>query len=406
MLKKVVDLDKPTIMKKIVLMAMMAFVLIQAGQSQVNNLAENFNTAPPATWPVSNMSNPVGIIGWFQGNNAVFNAQNGGSSSYLGCNFNSTTGTGTISNWIFTPLLNLNNGALVTFYTRKPTPDTYPDRLELRLSTNGASTNVGANEFSTGDYSTLVLSINPTLVTGVYPTSWTQYSVNLSGLPAGNTPGRLAFRYFVTNGGPTGANSDYIGIDHFTYDAAVLPVALLNFSVGVQSDNVVNLQWNTAQEINSNYFSVERSLDGKTFNEIGKVRAMGNSNSFQTYHFTDPVISRITNSSIAYYRLRQVDLDSKNTLSNVQQARFKRANVFAIDYASLVNNRIFIRYNVSQSCKVIIKVISQNGQVLFNTSRSSSTGLNTFESNKDLPKGIYYISISNENERVGIMVIN
>ena len=50
-----------------------------------------------------------------------------------------------------------------------------------------------------------------------YPSVWTQYSVTLSGI-SGTPTGRLAFRYFVENGGPAGANSDYIGIDTVAYD--------------------------------------------------------------------------------------------------------------------------------------------------------------------------------------------
>ena len=41
---------------------------------------------------------------------------------------------------------------------------------------------------------------------------WTEYLIDLDGIGAGNT-GRLAFRYFVTDAGPSGANSNYIGID-------------------------------------------------------------------------------------------------------------------------------------------------------------------------------------------------
>ncbi|HEY0977471.1 MAG TPA: putative Ig domain-containing protein, partial [Flavobacteriales bacterium] len=100
-------------------------------------------------------------------------------------------------------------------------------RLEVRLSTNGASTNVGSSATATGDFTTLLLSINPTLVTNVYPQVWTQYTITLSGLPA-PTSGRMAFRYFVTNGGPVGSNSDYIGIDNVVYTPYVCPTLTVN----------------------------------------------------------------------------------------------------------------------------------------------------------------------------------
>ena len=57
--------------------------------------------------------------------------------------------------------------------------------------------------------------MNPTLALGVYPVAYTQFTTTLAGLPAGSSNGRLAFRYFVTDGG-TGANSDIISIDDVT----------------------------------------------------------------------------------------------------------------------------------------------------------------------------------------------
>jgi subtilisin-like proprotein convertase family protein len=184
----------------------------------LNEGFDNIGTLSVSGWYTQNNSNPLGGTSWFQGNSTVFPAQGGAATAYIGANFNNTTGAGTISNWLLTPELNLANGATFTFYTRKTTTDTFPDRLQVRMSANGASTDVGASDSSVGDFTTLLLDINPTLVTGVYPTTWTQFSITISGLGAPTT-GRLAFRYYVTNGGPSGANSDYIGIDTVTYSA-------------------------------------------------------------------------------------------------------------------------------------------------------------------------------------------
>jgi hypothetical protein len=84
------------------------------------------------------------------------------------------------------------------------------------MSTAGSSTNVGTTSTSVGDFTNLLLEINPNLVTGGYPESWTLFTVTLSGVGTPTT-GRLAFRYFVTDGGPSGANSNYIGIDTVDY---------------------------------------------------------------------------------------------------------------------------------------------------------------------------------------------
>ncbi|NUM47805.1 MAG: hypothetical protein HUU38_24120, partial [Anaerolineales bacterium] len=175
-----------------------------------------------AGWFAQNNSNPLGTTGWFQGNDTVFPAHAGAPTAYIGANFNNTAGVGTISNWLLTPELTLNNGDTLSFWTRTATGSIWPDRLQVRLSTAGASTNVGAGAEDVGDFTTLLLDINPTLASGGYPESWTQYTVTVSGL-SGTTSGRFAFRYYVTNGGPSGSNSNYIGIDTVEYVGNAAP---------------------------------------------------------------------------------------------------------------------------------------------------------------------------------------
>lgn len=200
------------------------FMAFNVGNAAAQVITEGFETAPPAGWDIKNNSSPNGSSTWFQGSPAVFTAQAGPTNSYIGANFNSTTGANTISNWLFPPSRTFSNGDVITFYTRVAPESPFPDRLQVRLSTTGGGTEVGATETSVGDFTTLLLDINPNLTVGGYPDQWMQFTITLSGLPA-PTVGRLAFRYFVTNGGPTGDNSNFIGIDTFTYTPAGTPVA-------------------------------------------------------------------------------------------------------------------------------------------------------------------------------------
>ena len=210
------------------------FVLGTNLNSKAQSFTEGFdNLATLTDWYVQNNSaTPSATFGWGAGTPAIFNAQAGATNAYLSCNYQCTDATTpvTISNWLFTPNRVFNNGDQIRFYSRIPAGTEYPDRLEVRLSTNGGSTNVGTTPTSVGDYTTLLLSINPTLVTGVYPKVWTQYTITISGL-AGPVSGRAAFRYFVTNGGVGGANSNYIGIDTYQY-TSTLPAPSNNDCAG------------------------------------------------------------------------------------------------------------------------------------------------------------------------------
>jgi MYXO-CTERM domain-containing protein len=75
---------------------------------------------------------------------------------------------------------------------------------------------VGATTTSVGDFTITLASVNPTLAVGGYPEDWTQITGTVSGLAA-PVDGRVALRYFVTSGGPTGANSNIIAVDSFVY---------------------------------------------------------------------------------------------------------------------------------------------------------------------------------------------
>ncbi|MBI4917235.1 MAG: choice-of-anchor J domain-containing protein [Acidobacteria bacterium] len=202
---------------------------------------DDITTLPAAGWAWDNNSTAVGTASWapltanlllrgsgeFQGNTTVF-PQNTGTG-YIGDNYNATTGASTISDWLMTPAVTMMNGDTLSFYTRCPDPSDYPDRLQVRLSLNSASTNVGTLPEDVGDFTTLLLDINPTLAAGGYPNTWTQYTITVSGLPGLQT-GRFAFRYYVTNGGPSGANSNYIGLDTLVFTSAS-PVELQNLQV-------------------------------------------------------------------------------------------------------------------------------------------------------------------------------
>ncbi len=197
-----------------------------AGMANAQDFPQAFDDVVSLTstgnWFQKNNSAPGGVYPDFlQGDDTIFSAQ--ASAGYLAASFQCTAGLNTISNWFMTPALNLVNGQTFTFWTRT-TDGTFPDRLQVRLSTNGFSTDCGTDALSVGDFGTLLLDINPTYLGGTgYPNNWTQYSINISGL-AGATVGRIAFRYFVEDGGPLGLRSDYIGIDEATFSGTVAPV--------------------------------------------------------------------------------------------------------------------------------------------------------------------------------------
>src|SRR5947208_3251646 len=98
-----------------------------------------------------NHSEPLGVTNWFQGNNAVFPAFDGAPTAYIAANFNNTADVGTISNWLLTPVVNLVNGSVLTFYTR--TTPLFPDRPQVRMNSNGDGDSNSNSDCNTDSYS-------------------------------------------------------------------------------------------------------------------------------------------------------------------------------------------------------------------------------------------------------------
>lgn len=181
---------------------------------------ESVSTLGESGWTVVNMSTTAGTTTWFQGNSGVFTAHAGATNQYVAANYNNTTGANTISNWLILPVQELRNGDEFAFWTRGSGPGEFADRLQVRVSHNGNSSDVGETAESVGDFAVLLEDINPGLGLNIYPGTWTRYSMFLEGLPVGaSTQGRIAFRYYVTDGGPGGSNSNYIGIDTVSYQS-------------------------------------------------------------------------------------------------------------------------------------------------------------------------------------------
>jgi hypothetical protein len=166
--------------------------------------SEGFDNIATNGWTYLNQSVPLGSTNWFQGNPAVFPAHAGATNAYAGANFNNTTGTNTISNWAITPSLSVSVGEEVSFWTRTVTAPAFPDRLHLKLNTTG--------DTNTGNFTTTLVTVNPTLTVAGYPSVWTKFSWIST---VTDPTVRFALHYDVPNGGPTGANSDYIGVDTF-----------------------------------------------------------------------------------------------------------------------------------------------------------------------------------------------
>src|SRR4026208_1745974 len=86
-----------------------------------------------------------------------------------------------------------------------------------------------------------------------------------------------------------------------------------HFIVLKQADGTVLVKWTTISERNNQYFSIERSLDGAHYTDIGKILSLGNTANGFSYQFIDskPAIGK------NFYRIRMVDISVRNKYSEI-----------------------------------------------------------------------------------------
>ena len=120
----------------------------------------------------------------------------------------------------------------------------------------------------------------------------------------------------VSNYGST-TSDHYPVFTRYAFDAAILPVKLVNFTA-TKKEIASLLNWATTQEINSKHFVIERSADGIVYTALATVLAAGNSFITKNYTFIDEKPHAGNN----YYRLKMVDNDGKFEYSPVRIVNF------------------------------------------------------------------------------------
>jgi hypothetical protein len=112
------------------------------------------------------------------------------------------------------------------------------------------------------------------------------------------------------------------------------PVDYLYFKLQPQ-DNMVHLEWATAREKDNDYFSIERSENGKDFYEIARVSGKGTYNGVSTYTINDnnPLFG------LSYYRIKQVDYDRKSAYTGIEPVQFSAGEMLLSVYPNPVQSQ-------------------------------------------------------------------
>ena len=145
----------------------------------------------------------------------------------------------------------------------------------------------------------------------------------------------------------------------------------------VEEGQTAKLEWQTAQEYNNSHFEIDKSFDGTTWMQIGRVEGFGTTSDVNSYYFIDhspqstdhlSLSSVDRGQSTVYYRLKQVDYNGNfeysqvTTLSVDERSRIQTRN-FKI-YPNPASNKVIVSAN---STILSVKIYNLQGEMVLET---------------------------------------
>lgn len=184
--------------------------------------------------------------------------------------------------------------------------------------------------------------------------------------------------------------------------AAPLPINLLNFTATTEDNNSVQLDWTTESEINNDFFSIERTKDGKIFEVIGIIDGAGNSSMVKNYS----TIDNLPHKGISYYRLKQTDYDGNYTYSSLKSVEIKSSFDDITVFPNPINGNGSLSFSSLSEENIDINIYDLSGRLVFSKNYKSNKGSNSIIiETENLTQGMYFLSLQNKSDNSTIKFI-
>ncbi|MFL5729918.1 MAG: T9SS type A sorting domain-containing protein, partial [Cytophagaceae bacterium] len=172
-------------------------------------------------------------------------------------------------------------------------------------------------------------------------------------------------------------------------ELCTLPLSYVSFDA-IPVSGFVKLNWQSSNEVNTNYYTAERSTDGIHFISIGSVDAVGNnSGTISSYSFTD----RSPVSGISYYRIREVDQDGSGYYTGVKAVISEENSLVVKPNPNQGSFTASFASGISQ--RISLNIVNSLGQTVYQFSDVSNSEV--FEKNIDLTglaAGVYVLQVT------------
>jgi len=174
-------------------------------------------------------------------------------------------------------------------------------------------------------------------------------------------------------------------------DCFVLDIELISFTGEVLEPGNI-LKWQTASEIDNDYFILERSNDnGQSWTEVNIQPGSGTTTVTQSYEYLD----RDAPVGISWYRLWQVDYDGTiNYVGVVDLIRGEKIfSIIALQHNPAIDIlQVHLNSNIEK--EVTVQIINAAGQIMLSNLQWLHYDLNNLDLNlNNMANGVYIISI-------------
>ena len=174
-------------------------------------------------------------------------------------------------------------------------------------------------------------------------------------------------------------------------EEGTLPIELIAFDATVADGEVV-LDWVTAQEINNEYFTIERSRDGHHFEVLGYIDGAGNSSEVIRYRYVD----KNPREGRSYYRLKQTDFNGEFAYSGLRAVEIQTAlDKFQISPNPVQRGELLsINYSVNTPQTTGFYIYSPQGHKVIEKTVLLPPNESTFEiETENLSNGLYLLQL-------------
>lgn len=172
----------------------------------------------------------------------------------------------------------------------------------------------------------------------------------------------------------------------------VLPLSLIDFTAKLNGKGAM-LDWSTTNEVNTKDFTVQRSYDGRRFDNIGTVKAAGTTIKKTSYQYYDAGVLQAGKNK-AYYRLKMNDNDGKYSFSKTVAITIIPESQLVVAYPNPVKDQLTLNFNIAAPV-LSLKIIDQNGKTVLQQQLSNVQAGSNYKINAGtFRSGVYYVQWS------------